>query len=63
MTGAAARIYKDAAGEWRWALRAANGITIADSGEGYVERNDCLEAWARVVEAAQSAVIELVETG
>jgi uncharacterized protein YegP (UPF0339 family) len=27
--------YKDAKGEWRWRLVAANGRIIADSGEGY----------------------------
>ncbi|HEY8562826.1 MAG TPA: DUF1508 domain-containing protein [Pyrinomonadaceae bacterium] len=28
-------IYQDEKGEWRWRLRAANGETIATSGEGY----------------------------
>lgn len=32
--------YKDSAGEFRWRLRAANGSDVlADSGQGYSERN------------------------
>ena len=34
-------LYQDAKGEWRWRLIAENGRTIADSAEGYVERQDC----------------------
>jgi uncharacterized protein YegP (UPF0339 family) len=35
------RLYKDAAGYWRWTLYASNGRKIADSGEGYVNKSDC----------------------
>lgn len=34
-------IYKDARGEYRWRLQASNTLTIADSGEGYVNKADC----------------------
>lgn len=34
-------IYKDARGEYRWRLRAANQQIIADSGEGYTWKSDC----------------------
>jgi uncharacterized protein YegP (UPF0339 family) len=34
-------IYKDHKAEWRWRLRAQNGNIIADSGEGYMRREDC----------------------
>ncbi len=34
-------LYRDAAGEWRWRLRAANGGVVADSAEGYARREDC----------------------
>ena len=34
-------IYRDAVGEWRWRIKAANGRTLADSGEGYEKRTDC----------------------
>lgn len=37
-------VYKDAKGEWRWRLVAANNRIIADSGEGYHNRQDCLAA-------------------
>lgn len=36
-------LYKDTAGEWRWTLRAANGEIVADSSEGYSNRQDCLD--------------------
>ena len=36
------RIYKDTSGYWRWSYRSTNGNVIADSGEGYVNRSDCL---------------------
>jgi uncharacterized protein YegP (UPF0339 family) len=36
------QVYTDAAGEWRWRLVAGNGRIIADSGEGYRDRPDCL---------------------
>lgn len=35
-------VYADAAGEWRWHFRASNGNIIADSGEGYIDKADCL---------------------
>jgi len=40
-------LYEDTAHEWRWRAVAANGKTVADSAEGYVEKRDALgEAWA-----------------
>lgn len=41
-------LYRDDAGEHRWRLVAANGEIIADSGEGYVNRGDCLEMAERI---------------
>ena len=35
-------IYKDRALQYRWQLVAANGKIIADSGEGYHNRVDCV---------------------
>jgi len=37
-------VYRDRAGYWRWSLKASNGLKVADSGEGYVNRSDCLRA-------------------
>jgi uncharacterized protein YegP (UPF0339 family) len=37
-------VYKDRANEWRWRLVAKNGEPIADSGEGYKRKVDCVDA-------------------
>lgn len=37
-------VYKDTAGYWRWRLLAGNNRTIADSGEGYNNKQDCRHA-------------------
>jgi uncharacterized protein YegP (UPF0339 family) len=34
--------YKDNKGEWRWRLKASNGRILADSAEGYKNKEDCL---------------------
>ena len=36
--------YRDAAGDWRWRLRAANGRIVADSAEGYASRRNLYRA-------------------
>lgn len=35
-------VYRDSQGYWRWRLKATNGRIIADSGEGYANKADCL---------------------
>ncbi|HYW12587.1 MAG TPA: DUF1508 domain-containing protein [Longimicrobium sp.] len=40
--------YEDNNGEWRWRLKAENGEIIADSGEGYKNKPDCLAGIALV---------------
>lgn len=35
------KLYRDAAGEFRWRLQAENNEIIADSAEGYVRKSDC----------------------
>ena len=37
-------VYRDRAGQWRWNLTAVNGRKLADSGEGYFNKQDCLAA-------------------
>lgn len=37
-------VYLDTRREYRWRLIAGNGRTLADSGEGYVRKADCLHA-------------------
>ncbi|MGE5340957.1 MAG: YegP family protein [Candidatus Omnitrophota bacterium] len=34
--------FKDKKGEFRWHLKASNGKMIACCGEGYINREDCL---------------------
>lgn len=36
-------IYKDAKGEFRWRLKAANHVIIATGGEGYSTKQACLK--------------------
>ena len=37
-------MYKDTASYWRWTLYASNYKKIANSGEGYWNKTDCLAA-------------------
>ena len=49
------------AADWRWRLRAANGQIIATSGEGYINKADCLHGISLVqsVETTRADVVEL----
>ncbi|MGO4640307.1 YegP family protein [Mesorhizobium sp. 2RAF45] len=38
------RLYKDRINQWRWRLIAANGKTLADSGESYWNKADAQHA-------------------
>ena len=51
------QVYKDAAGEWRWRLLAGNERIIADSGEGYQHRQDCLHG-IELVKDSKDAQVE-----
>lgn len=42
-------VYMDAAGEYRWRYRATNGQIMADGGEGYVERRNCVNGALKVL--------------
>jgi uncharacterized protein YegP (UPF0339 family) len=37
-------VYLDVNRQWRWTLYAANNRKIANSGEGYVNQKDCVDA-------------------
>lgn len=52
-------IYKDKAGEWRWRLRAHNGRIIADSSEGYSDRNSCERGIDLVRQLSATGVVVL----
>lgn len=56
--GAAYLVYEDASGEWRWQLRAANNRIIADSAEGYRNKQDCLHAITLVKDSKDAPVKE-----
>ena len=51
------QVYEDAAGEWRWRLVAGNERVIAESGEGYRDRRDCLHA-IELVKDSKDAQVE-----
>lgn len=53
MTGAPKQfvLYKDTKGEYRWTLYAENSKKLADSGEGYKNRADCLHGINLVISA------------
>jgi len=44
--------------QWRWRLVAANGKTIADSGESYYNKADCLAGINLVKSSANAPVHE-----
>lgn len=49
-------VYMDAAGQWRWRLKAKNGRIVADGGEGYKTKRGVLTACDRMaVDANMSA--------
>jgi uncharacterized protein YegP (UPF0339 family) len=50
-------VYQDRADKWRWHLKAPNGEIIADSGQGYYNRRDCLTGIQLVKLYAQSAEV------
>lgn len=51
------KLYKDTQNNWRWRLRAANNKIIADSGEGYVNRQDCIDAIVLVMDTNRKTPI------
>jgi uncharacterized protein YegP (UPF0339 family) len=50
-------IYKDAAGQYRWRYRAGNGKMIADSGEGYYNKADCING-INIMKASRDVPVE-----
>lgn len=49
-------LYVDANRQWRWRLIAANNRIIANSGESYLNRQDCLNAISLVKGSAAAPV-------
>lgn len=54
-------VYLDAVGEWRWKRTAGNHRIIADSGEGYRHRADCLDAMTAVNQNPYLLIIETAD--
>jgi uncharacterized protein YegP (UPF0339 family) len=52
-------IYVDTNRHWRWRLVAANNRIIANSGEGYYNKVDCLSAINLVKGTASSPIREV----
>ena len=50
------QVYRDAGGEWRWRLVAGNDRVIADSGEGYKDKQDCLHGIELVKDSKEARV-------
>ena len=53
-------VYLDKKGEWRWRLVAPNNRIIANSGEGYKWKVDCLDAIKLIKKHARCAEIKEV---
>jgi uncharacterized protein len=51
-------VFKDATGQWRWHLSAANNRIIASSGESYWHKTDCLAAIELVKNSKNAPVYE-----
>ena len=51
-------IFKDNKKEFRWRLKASNGLIIATSGEGYVAKADCEHGLELVKKEAAKAEVE-----
>lgn len=49
-------VYQDRANQWRWRLFAGNNRIIADSSEGYHNKQDCLHAIGLVKGSSQAPV-------
>jgi uncharacterized protein len=52
-------MYKDEKDEWRWRLLAGNARQIAESGEGYKNKKDCLHAITLVMDSQEAEVMEM----
>ena len=57
--GPAYFVYQDTSSEWRWQLRAANHRIIADSAEGYRDKQDCLHAISLVKDSKDAPVKDM----
>src|SRR5882724_11843767 len=52
------KVYQDVQKQYRWTLFASNGRKLADSGEGYNNKSDCLSALQSIKNGAATAPVE-----
>jgi uncharacterized protein YegP (UPF0339 family) len=60
MFGIRFEVYEDEKrpGEWRWRCKSAgNNRTLADSGEGYINQKDCIDALTLIKNLAKDAPV------
>ena len=50
-------VYRDKAGEWRWSASDTNGEKVADSAEGYVDREYTVSAVHSLFPDAEVSVL------
>ena len=51
-------LYRDRSGQWRWRYVASNGRTISDSGEAYLNKQDCLHGISLMKTSSNAPVRE-----
>ncbi|NUN68839.1 MAG: DUF1508 domain-containing protein [Bacteroidetes bacterium] len=51
------QLFQDVQLNWRWRLRSANHRIIADSGESYINRQDCLSAIILVMDTNRNTPV------
>src|SRR5262245_3900705 len=54
-------LYQDAAKEFRWRLKAANGNILATAGQGYKAKADCKESVDRLMKNLDKQEFEVYE--
>jgi uncharacterized protein len=52
-------IYKNRLDQWQWRLKAANNRIIADSGEAYHNKQDCLHGISLVKQSYSAPIYEV----
>jgi uncharacterized protein YegP (UPF0339 family) len=55
-------LYKDNINEWRFRIKASNGRTVADSGEGYKTKFFCNRNAKKLMEKLSNASVQIKET-
>ena len=53
-----AEVYRDTSGRYRWRVVAANGKTLADSGQSYSRKQTCVDGLQAVTGSAEYVEVE-----